>query len=73
MNNFWNNFRRSPHDGCFCMFYVAINYNIKTNVKVAASSIKIKTHQLLSKQQILDVRVTIVQREISVDLTRTCS
>ena len=39
---------------------------------VAASNINIKTHQLFSKQQILDVHVTIVQREILGDLRRTC-
>ena len=55
------------------MFYIAINYDNKINVKVAASNINIKIHQLFSKQRILRVRVTIVQRGISVELTRTCS
>ena len=44
------------------MFYVAINYKNKTNLKVAASNINIKIHQLLSKQWILDVRLSIAQR-----------
>ena len=55
------------------MFYIAINYDNKTNVKVAASNINIKMHQLFSKLRILRVRVTIAQRGISVELTRTCS
>ena len=54
------------------MFYIAINYKNKTNMKVAASNTNIKTHRLFSKQWILGVRVTIVQRKMSVDLTQTC-
>ena len=41
-------------------------------MKVAVSNINIKIHQLFSKQQILGVRVAIVQRKISMDLTQTC-
>ena len=52
------------------MFYIAIDYKNKTNMKVAASNINTKIHQLFYKQWILGVRVTIVQRKISVDLTR---
>ena len=55
------------------MFYIAIYYKNKTNMKVAASNINIKIHQLFFKQWILGVRVTIAQRKISWDLTRTCS
>ena len=54
------------------MFYTAIGYKNKANTKVAASKISIKTHQLLSEQRIRGVRVTILQRKISVNLTRTC-
>ena len=56
------------------MFYIAINYKNKKNMKVAAININIKIHQLFSKQWwILGILVTIVQRKISVDLTLTCS
>ena len=45
---------------------------IKINhMKVAARNINIQTHQLFSKQRIYDVSVTIVQRKMSGDLTRT--
>ena len=54
------------------MFYIAIDYTNKTNMKVVASNTNIKIHQLFSKQRILGVRVTMVQRKMSVDLTRTC-
>ena len=53
--------------------YIVINYKYKANMKVAVSNINIKINQLFSKQRILGVRVTIVQRKSSVDLTRTCS
>ena len=67
MNNFWNDFSRTPHDGCFCkyMFYFAIDYENEPYMKVAASDVNIKTHQLFFKQRILSVRVTIAQRKIS--------
>ena len=55
------------------MFYIAIDYENEPNMKVAASNINIKIHQLFSKQRILGVRVTIAQRETSGNLTRTCS
>ena len=42
------------------------------NMKVADSNINIKIHQQFSEQRILGVRVTIAQRKISMDLTRTC-
>ena len=38
-------------------------------MKVTASNINIKIHQLLSKQHILGVRVTTAERKTSVDLT----
>ena len=53
------------------MFYIATDYKNKLSMKVAASNINIKTHQLFSKQRILDVRVTIAQRKTSTDLTQT--
>ena len=55
------------------MFYIAIDYKNKTNMKVAASDINIKIDQLFSKQWILGVCVTIARRKILGDLTRTCS
>ena len=55
------------------MFYIAIDYKNKPFMKVAASNINIKIHQLFSKQWILGVCVTIAQRKTSGDLTRTCS
>ena len=54
------------------MFYIAIGYKNKTNMKVAASNINIKIHEQFSEQRILGVCMTTVQREISVDLTGTC-
>ena len=33
------------------MFYFAVNYNNELNMKVAASNVNIKIHQLLFKQQ----------------------
>ena len=53
------------------MFYVTIDYMNKTYSEVAATNINIKSHQLFSKQRIFGVRVTIVQRKILGDLTRT--
>ena len=55
------------------MFYFAIDYENELNMKVAASNINIKIHQLFSKQRILSVRMTLAQRKTSGDLTRTCS
>ena len=54
------------------MFYIAIGYKNKANMKVAASNINIKIHQMFSEQRILGVFMTIVERKISVDLIRTC-
>ena len=54
------------------MFYIAIDYKSKTYMKVAASNINIKIHQLFPKQRILGVGVTIVQLKISGDSARTC-
>ena len=48
------------------VFYIAISYKNKTNMKVAGSNINIKIHQFFSEQQILRVRVTTVQRKTSV-------
>ena len=47
------------------MFYITIDYENKPNMKVAASNVNIKIHQLFSKQRILGVRVTIAQRKTS--------
>ena len=43
------------------IFYIVIDYKNKTNMKVAASNINTRIHQLFSKQLIFGVRVTIVQ------------
>ena len=45
------------------MFYIAINYENELNMKVAASNVNIKIHQLFFKKRILGVRVTIAQRK----------
>ena len=55
------------------MFYFAIDYENEPNVKLAASNVNIKIHQLFFKQQILGVRVIIAQRESSGSLTWTGS
>ena len=55
------------------MFYIAIDYKNKPNMKVAASNININIHRLFSKQWILGVRMTTAQWKTSGDLTRTCS
>ena len=55
------------------MFYFAIDYENEPNMKVAASNVNIKIHQLFFKQRILGVRVTIAQRKTSGGLTRTGS
>ena len=49
----------------------AIDFKNKKYMKAAANNINIETHQLFSKQWILDVCVTIVQRKTSGDLIRT--
>ena len=54
------------------MFCITIDYRNKNYMKVGATNINIKMHQLFCKQQILCVCVTIVQRKISGDLTRIC-
>ena len=45
------------------MFYFAINYENEPNMKVAASNVNIKIHQLFFKKRILGVHVTIAQRK----------
>ena len=55
------------------MFCIAIDHKNKPIMKVAASNINIKIHQLFSKQRILGVRVTIAKWKTSWDLTRACS
>ena len=55
------------------MFYITIDHKSKTNMKVAARKINIKIYQLVPKQLILGAHVTIAQRRISGDLTRSCS
>ena len=45
------------------MFYFAIDYENEPNMKVAASNVNIKIHQLFFKKRILGVRVTIAQRK----------
>ena len=68
MNDFWNDFSRN-----FTMSTsaITIDYENEPNMKVAASNVNIKIHQLFSKQQILGVRVTIAQLKTSGGLTRT--
>ena len=51
------------------IFHFAIDYENEPNMKVAASNVNIKIHQLFSKQQILGVRVTIAQRKTLGGLT----
>ena len=55
------------------MYYIAIDYKNEPNMKVAASNVNIKIHQLFSKQRILGVGVTIAHQKTSGNLTRTCS
>ena len=55
------------------IIYIAIDYKNERNMKVAATNVSIKIHQLLSKQRILGVRVNIAHQKTSGDLTRTCS
>ena len=43
------------------MFYIAIDYKNKANMKVVASNLIIKIHKLFSKGRILSVWVTIAQ------------
>ena len=45
------------------MIYIAINYNKKANKKVASSNINFRIYELLSKQQIHGVHVTIENLE----------
>ena len=60
-------------DASAYMFYFAVDYENEPNMKVAASNVNIKIHQLFFKQRILGVRVTIAQQESSGGLTRTGS
>ena len=55
------------------MFYFAVDYENELNMKVAASNVNIKIHQLFFKQRIFGVQMTIAQRETSGNLTRTGS
>ena len=55
------------------MIYIAIDYENELNMKVAASNVNIKIHQLFSKQRILGVRETIAQQKTSGGLTQTGS
>ena len=52
---------------------ITIDYENEPNMKVAASNVNIKIHQLFFKQRIFGVRVTIAQRKTSGGLTRTGS
>ena len=49
-------------------FFIAIVYKNEPNMKVTASNINIKIHQLLSKQRILGVRVTTAEQKTSAEL-----
>ena len=55
------------------MLYIAVDYKNEANMKVAASNVNIKIHQLFSKQRTLGVCVAIAHRKTSGDLPRTCS
>ena len=55
------------------MFFIAIGYKNEANIKVAASNVNIKIHQLFSKQRILGIRMTIAHRRTTGELARTCS
>ena len=55
------------------MFYFAVAYENEPNMKVAASNVNIKIHQLFFKQWILRVHVTTAQRKSSGGFTRTGS
>ena len=55
------------------MFYFAIDYENEPNMKVVASNVNIKMHQLFFEQRIFGVRVTIAQWKTSGGLTRTGS
>ena len=44
------------------MFYIAIDYENELNMKVAASNVNIKMHQLFSNQQILGDHCTVENR-----------
>ena len=55
------------------MFFFTIDYENEPSMKVAASNVNIKIHQLFFKQRILGVQVTIGQGKTSGGLTRTDS
>ena len=55
------------------LFCTAINYENELNLKVAASNVNVKMHQLSSKQRILGVRETVAQWKTSEGLRRTGS
>ena len=55
------------------MVFFTIDYENEPSMKVAASNVNIKIHQLFFKQRILDVQVTIAQGKTSGGLTRTGS
>ena len=55
------------------IFYFEIDYENEPSMKTAANNVNIKINQLLFKQPILGVRVTIAQRKSSGGLTRTGS
>ena len=55
------------------MLSITIDYENEPNMKVAASNVNIKIHQLFSKQRILGVRVTTAQRKTSGGWTQTGS
>ena len=55
------------------MFYFAIDYENEPNMKVVASNVNIKMHQLFFEQWIFGVRVIIAQWKTSGGLTRTGS
>ena len=54
MNDFWNDFSRTPRDGCFCQYvYIAIDYENEPNMKVAASNVNIKINHCFLNSKFL--------------------
>ena len=63
MNDFWNDLPEHLTMAASAMFCFTIDYENEPNMKVAASNVNIKIHQLFFKQRILGVRVTTAQRK----------
>ena len=55
------------------MFFFTIDCENELNMKVAASNVNTKIHQLFIKQRVFGVRVPVAQRKTSGGLARTGS